>query len=174
MNTPNNKRRKDSQQRIERAFVQLLQTKEFNEITVTQLCTMASVNRTTFYANYQDVYDLADKLQRKLEQEVENLYDNPGNHDFTSANYLTLFRHIKENQLFYKTYFKLGADHRFRLVELDLEEFQRIYGMEHLEYHIEFFRNGLNAVLKMWLDRDCLEDPEVIAEIIRTEYLPRT
>lgn len=31
MNTPNNKRRKNSQEKIERAFVHFLQTKEINE-----------------------------------------------------------------------------------------------------------------------------------------------
>ena len=35
MNTANNKRRRDSQRRMEKAFVQLLQEKEINQISVT-------------------------------------------------------------------------------------------------------------------------------------------
>ena len=57
MNTPNNKRKRESRQKIEKVFIQLLQTKELNEISVTEICKEAHLNRSTFYANYLDVYD---------------------------------------------------------------------------------------------------------------------
>ena len=34
MNTPNNKRKKESMERIEKVFIELLQTKALNEISV--------------------------------------------------------------------------------------------------------------------------------------------
>ena len=37
MNTPNNKRRRESQRRMENAFVQLLQERELHQITVTDI-----------------------------------------------------------------------------------------------------------------------------------------
>ena len=63
MNTPNNKRRKESQERIEKVFVELIQKKEINKISVTDICKKAKVNRSTFYANYIDIYDMADKIK---------------------------------------------------------------------------------------------------------------
>ena len=48
MNKPNNKRKRDSINRIETAFIELLQTKELNEINVTELVKKAEVNRSTF------------------------------------------------------------------------------------------------------------------------------
>ena len=109
MNTKNNKRRQASKESIEKAFLQLLQTKEISQITVSDLCKKTELNRSTFYANYLDIYDLADQIRDKLEAEVNALYDNDlfcncGN------DYLKLFQHIKENQIFYITYFKLGYD----------------------------------------------------------------
>ena len=42
-----------------------------------------------------------------------------------------------------------------------------------LKYHIEFFRNGLNAIIKLWLAGGCQESPEEMAEVLRQEYRGR-
>ncbi|MBQ4094603.1 MAG: TetR/AcrR family transcriptional regulator, partial [Oscillospiraceae bacterium] len=72
MNKPNNSRRKASRRRIEAAFVRLLQQKPMDEITVSEICKLAEVNRSTFYANYLDIYDLVDNVQLTMEQMVMN------------------------------------------------------------------------------------------------------
>ena len=38
------------------------------------------------------------------------------------------------------------------------------------EYHITFFRAGINAVIQKWLDNNCKETPEEIENIIKSEY----
>ena len=80
MNTINNKRRKESQEKIEKAFVSLLQTREIKEITVSDIIKMTGLNRSTFYANYLDVYDLADQLRAELESQFTELFSgyDPG------------------------------------------------------------------------------------------------
>ena len=64
MNTPNNKRKRDSQEKIEKTFLQLIQKKNITEISVSTICEIAKLNRSTFYANYIDVYDLVEKVKR--------------------------------------------------------------------------------------------------------------
>ena len=76
MNTPNNKRKKESKKKIEKTFVQLLQEKELNKISVTEICEKANINRSIFYSNYLDVYDLADKVAEELEHEVFSRWKN--------------------------------------------------------------------------------------------------
>ena len=102
-------------ERIEKAFIELLQTKELNEISVSDICKRAGLNRTTFYANYTDIYGLADAIRDKLESEVSDLYRAEVTQGFNSHDYLKLFRHIKDNQIFYKTYFKLGYDNNYKI-----------------------------------------------------------
>lgn len=109
MNTKNNKRRQASKESIEKAFLELLQTREISQITVSDICKKSELNRSTFYANYLDIYDLADKIRDKLEAEVNELYENELFYN-CGEDYLKLFKHIKENQIFYITYFKLGYD----------------------------------------------------------------
>lgn len=48
MNKANNKRKKASQMKIEKIFVELIQEKELNQISVTDICKLAKINRTTF------------------------------------------------------------------------------------------------------------------------------
>ena len=76
MNIRNNKRRRESQEKIERAFIELLQTREIKDITVSDLIKTTELNRSTFYANYVDIFDLADKTREKLENDFSDLFAN--------------------------------------------------------------------------------------------------
>ena len=44
MNVKNNKRRRESQDKIEKAFVELLQTREIKEITVSDIIKLTGLN----------------------------------------------------------------------------------------------------------------------------------
>ena len=171
MNTPNNKRKKESQEKIEKTFIELIQTKEIAEISVTDICKLSGLNRSTFYANYLDIYDLSDKIKDRMINEFINIYSDEMKNKYHSYNFLKLYYHIKENQLFYKTYFKLNFDLSNTMDYIDEKEIERFIGStKNIEYHIEFFKAGLNAVLKKWLNNGCKESPEEIDEIIKTEY----
>ena len=163
MNTANNKRKRQSIEKIEKVFIELLQTKELSEIHVSDICKQAQLNRTTFYANYTDVYDLADSIRDKLENDLLAI-------GFNSNDYLKLFRHIKENQLFYRTYFKLGYDDNYKILVYDTELAKKHFQNRFIDYHIEFFKSGLKKIIKMWLQNGCQESPEEMFEIIKSEY----
>lgn len=168
MNVKNNKRKRDSIDKIEKAFISMLQEKEINEISVTDICKETKLNRSTFYANFLDIYDLSDKLREKLECDFNLHFANIANRDAE-----TMFRHIYENQLFYKTYFKLGYDERHQSFMYDTIRAENDFSGKHIEYHIEFFRNGLNSIIKMWLSGGCKETPDEMAEILKSEYRGR-
>ena len=88
MNTKNNKRKRESVQKIEQVLVELLQTKELNQIRVSDICKMANLNRSTFYANYVDLYELADTIKEKLEAQVAELWKAEIVQGYNSNNYL--------------------------------------------------------------------------------------
>ena len=71
--------------------------KELSQIRVSDICKAADINRSTFYTNYNDVYDLSDRLKERLRQEVsgmlrEQLLLNPVQGDFKE-----LFLHMNTN-----------------------------------------------------------------------------
>ncbi len=173
MNIKNNRRRRQSKERIEKAFIESLQTKELHQITVADICKACQLNRSTFYANYEDIYDLADKVREYLETEVNLLYKEEKTQGFNSNDYLKLFRHIQGNQMLYRTYFKLGYDNQYQIRYYDTKQAIKYFDNKHIEYHITFFQSGFNAIVKMWLAGGCKETPEEMNEIIRSEYQGR-
>ncbi len=172
MNVKNNKRRRDSQQKIQKAFVELLQTRELNGITVSDIIKQTGLNRSTFYANYLDIFDLADKTRETLEQDFSNLF---ADYDYFTerTGALKMFTHIKENPIFYKTYFKLCYEDQHLISVYDPRRAEQELDDTLVKYHIEFFRNGLNAIIKLWLSGGCKESPEQMAEVLKQEYKGR-
>lgn len=175
MNTKNNKRRRESVSAIEKAFIELLQERDIKDVTVSDICKMTGLNRSTFYANFLDIYDLADKLRVKLEEDFASVFGtHHGGHAYAGNDgALRMFTHIYENQLFYKTYFKLGYDESHKVMVYDPIRAEQDFRGEHVAYHIEFFRAGLNAIIKQWLTGGCKESPEEMDAILKAEYRGR-
>lgn len=176
MNVANNKRKKESKQRIMNVFVNELQTRDVKEITVTDICKLADINRSTFYANFIDVYDLVDQINKIMLEMFLDIYKEESTEKKHSYDFLKLFKHIKENQIFYKTFFKLNSnfDKSFFMFDLNAE-MKRFYpNSDFIEYHIDFFEAGLNAIIKRWLNTGCKESPEEIESIIKSEYKKRS
>lgn len=173
MNIKNNKRRKESVEKIEKAFMELIQTQELKEISVSDICKITGLNRSTFYANFLDIYDLADKLCDKLEKDFASLFTETDTSIRESDGAVRMFTHIKENQLFYKTYFKLDYQEKHKIFTYDAERAEKDFDNNNIKYHIEFFRNGINATIRMWLSGGCAESPEEMANIIKEEYKGR-
>lgn len=67
MNTKMNQRCLATIERIESAFLSQIQTKSVREITVTDICTQEEINRSTFYENYADVFNIYLATQKSLQ-----------------------------------------------------------------------------------------------------------
>lgn len=79
-----------------------------------------------------------------------------------SYNYLKLFKHIKENQKYYNTMFKLNFDFLDYSDKIpNNKEAIRYLGTDkNIEYHIEFFKAGVTAIIKKWLLDGCKKMPK--------------
>lgn len=169
MNTLNNKRKRDSIERIKKVFMELIPKKDINQISVTDICKFAQINRTTFYNNYIDIYDLADKIRENLENVVYELYEDERANNYNSNDFSKIFRLVEENQLFFKTYFKLNYDKKDVFI-YDTNQSKQFYNDEFIDYHIEFFKAGFTAILLKWLNNGCIESVEDMCKILEEEY----
>ncbi len=173
MNTANNKRRKGTLETIRKAFMELIQLQELDQISISQLCRKAGINRTTFYACFDGLHDIADSIRSELEENMRQLYRDEIESRRSSSDYLKLFCHIRDNQIFYRTYFKLGYDAQLKGFVYDARAAEKHFDNKFVEYHMEFFRAGITRIIRMWLENGCRESPEDMMEILRSEYKGR-
>ena len=65
-----------TKQVISESFLELLKEKPANRITVTEICSMASINRATFYKHYLDVPDLQVSLENEILSDFTSFLQN--------------------------------------------------------------------------------------------------
>ena len=61
---------KKTKRAIRSAFYELIREKPLEKITVREIAERAEINKTTFYAHYETVYDLVDQLEQEAVAEV--------------------------------------------------------------------------------------------------------
>ena len=173
MNKSNNKRNQKSNIAIQKAYMNLVASRsDINTITVSDICKKAKINRSTFYAHYLDIHDLNQEIYKWMMQEFLNIFKEEIETSRHSYDFNKLFVHIKENQLFYKLYFKLGFDFKRIFIEKEAVNIANSLSVniKHVDYHVEFFSAGITAIIKKWLANDCKESPETISKILLEEY----
>jgi AcrR family transcriptional regulator len=61
-----------TKQMISDCFIDLLEAKPLNKITVVDICTKAEINRATFYRYYNSPYDLFESIEKQFSDEMQS------------------------------------------------------------------------------------------------------
>ena len=181
MNQSNNERFRLTERRIIDAFSQLLSKKELSEITVSEICRLSGIHRTSFYLHFQDVYDLMETIEGQLASFYGSLFMEPSEDYDLGGRFLRLFRFIAEHRYFYQAYWQRAKgmkvlDAAFPDGDERIKAAAEKYGIHSdvtLRYRQLFFKAGLAALIGCWLSRGCSEPPETLAEILSSEYMGR-
>lgn len=87
-------------------LVDLLKEKTFEEIKVSDICSKALINRSTFYAHYSDKYELVVGFINTLKEELAASIKNNGSTFNTKEYYLEMIEliltHIEEKKSIYQ------------------------------------------------------------------------
>ena len=65
-----------SRKLIKNAFSRLLQKKDFEKITVTEIVKLSGLNRGTFYAHYSNVVDVLEEIEREVTDKILSLFSS--------------------------------------------------------------------------------------------------
>lgn len=175
--------------RMDEALLRLLEKKDFEFITVKELCAAAKVNRSTFYLHYENTYDLLVESIEILNRRFLDSFSNLPNHVFaetiagmpedklyfiTDEYLLPYLAFVKQNKTAFKAIRKrpdlFDAEKSYRnlfdtVFSPILSRFE-VPADEHV-YRMEFYAKGLSAVVMCWVESGCAQPAEKIAEIIK-------
>ena len=173
--------------RMDQAFLELLEKKEIEYITVKEICEAAGVNRSTFYLHYETIGDLlAESVQYINEQFLEHMnlradvfiskIQNCPLHELylVTPEYLTPYlEYIVQNKRVFRTALKksgsLGLDRTYNQMMCHvfspiLERFQ--IAKSDQSYMMTFYIHGLMAIVTEWLKNDCVDPISHISAIM--------
>jgi len=180
MNTIGNVRYQLTEETIEKAVLNILKRKDYDSFSVKDICAEAGINRTTFYAHYEDINDFMIKFEGKLAKRMQAVWKPSGDmHVFGQRVFTDFFAFIKEYKTFYKAFAKnhvpsfvandLLKKHK-ELFKQNLLRRNINYSDAEIDYHLHWFGGGLKALCGRWIQNDCSESPEQMARIIYDEY----
>lgn len=178
MNVKNNSRYKLSSEKIETTFLSLILNHKYEDITITQICETANINRSTFYSHYDDINDLTIKIEAKFAKSMASIF-NYGERQTHEA-MVEMFTFIKENKYFYKAFLNIPyitlAETSIKSTILTNVKEKRAISINNdieLFYRANFFGAGIKEICRLWIERDCKESPEEMALILYNEYTNR-
>ncbi len=173
--------------KMDKALLSLLEKKDFEYITIKEICEVAGVNRSTFYLHYENTADLLKETTKYIldsfltyftvdRQSITIQYQECKLQDlvFITPEYLMPYlTFIKENQRVFITAVKhLGTmdfenvyNKMFKFIfNPILERFS--FPEKDRKYVLKFYLTGITAIVMEWLKNDCNESIEDISRII--------
>ena len=162
---------------LTQALTELLQKKQVNEITVKELTDLADMNRGTFYMYYRDIFDMLEKIEDELFQNLDVIAQTHEHGDPTQQVkpiLLDLFRFIEENQEMCRVLLSPNGDMNFlhRLYEAIRERSLEIWkdqmgslGEKEFDYRYSFVIFGCAGMIRAWVNRSCQETDMQMAEL---------
>lgn len=174
--------------RMDEALLHLLEKKEFPYITVKEICEQAQVNRSTFYLHYETMDDLLSEsvtylnahfqehMKPKAAETMLRIADCPLEELYmvTPPYLLPYLAYIRQ----YRRLFRTALRHKslLRLDEMYAQMFQQVFTPilnrfqvpeNERPYMLAFYIHGMMAIVMQWLENECRDEVEQIAELIQ-------
>lgn len=170
------------------AFILLLDEKDYEYISITDVCRRAGVNRSTFYLHYENISDLAEETVENLLKNFLEYYPNHQPKDvigdiasgdreklvFLTPEYLMPFLDFtKNNRKVFSVVLNEGRVFKHNeafndLFKYILDPICALFDISEGErkYYVHFFIDGIMGIIKEWLKNECRETPEAVVNII--------
>lgn len=180
--------------RMDEALLYLLEKKDFQYITVKEICDKAKVNRSTFYLHYETVADLLsetieyafkrfeDKFKHFNTISSEKISSTPTDELIliTPEYLIPYLEFVKENRPIFNIALTqpitIQANDIYNRYCIDIfyPIMKRFRLAEYeMNYILTFYRGGMIALIGEWLKEGCKEDIRVIADLLISCVLPK-
>lgn len=166
-----------TRQALTAAYIELLEEKPTQKISITEICTRADLTRPTFYAHFQSKDDILIETAREILQPIYREFRAyQFNAQSSSAVQLAqnFFRIWKANATLYRLLKIAGVEHLVRAeyqttihrIYVNGAEGSTLLDSSMGEYVISFLVGGPFLILDQWMERGMKEAPEEMGEFI--------
>ena len=175
MNTKNNQRTRLSKMLFRNALMDLLKEKgDIGKISVRELCGKAELNRSTFYAHYNEPKDLLYEFENEiLDSTREHLKKIGAENDVGAHRYILSFlKYIKENDKPFRSLLIDFTDPEFRSRFMQQSIIQFINNLEITfpkeieQYIFSYILNGSTGIIIQWIRSDYSTDEKSICDLL--------
>lgn len=172
---------------MNQALIELLNKKEYDFITVKELCKKAGVNRSTFYLHYDNINDLLCETIENINKKFLSCFDT-GDENFVShlssykkddlilitPKYLQPYlEYIKENKIIYQVSAKhpvlMQSKIKYELLQEKVLSpiYNRFDVKESVKkYYTAYYINGLYAIIDEWIKAGCADETDNVMQAI--------
>lgn len=173
--------------KMDKAFLELLEKKDFEFITVKEICSKAGGNRSTFYLHYETVGDLLDESVQYMFDKFTDTYPHDSEkfiHSIKNADlkdlYLITPKYLKPYLSFISDNKRLFTTALLNANSLGLEQhynkmFTHVLSPildrfnvpeNRRKYMLAFYVRGIIAMIDEWIKGECFENIDFMIGII--------
>lgn len=169
------KRRTLTKRLVREALLELLQTKDIKDVSVSELCARADINRTTFYNHYAGTHEVLAEIEDGFMGQLLDAGAGPRGEDGLEKYIEAICAKLQQNREVALLLLANGADPRFpaRFLEAQgCEAILRDAGGLHPRTRAEadllarYLCAGACSLVCSWLEAGCVQTPRQVAEIL--------
>lgn len=166
-----NQRIRLTKKMLKDALIVLLENKNINEITITELCKKAQINRVTFYKYYNIPNDVLKEIKDEMFDSMNQIISN---YQKDNSHLISALEYLKDNRnilivLINNISSKEIEDSLFYLRDVKkilLNRIPQTYKKIDIENLYQFICYGSYSIITQWIKNDCKQSTEDIADFI--------
>ena len=161
---------------LQEGLLKLLETKNLDKISVTELCRESGINRATFYNHYSSPQDLLTDLESRLTDELHQIIGDPQTIDEISRRLEDACAYLKEHARYVITLYRCHADTDLADIFSELNRnfhresirLKNRTSMDTDSIHLvsTFICSGSYHLIREWLVKDIQKSPKEISDML--------
>lgn len=158
---------------LSNALLELLKTKSFDDIKVTEICDKALIHKTTFYNHFEDKYELLNYVLLQIHNDITSSTKFEGSlidYYLSVAKYY--IKYIKNNPKLFKSIITNDDSTSILLFEkLYIKDIEEKINKQNIQevpsnYAAHFYVSAVLAILSQWFIGGMVEDEDTLLNYI--------
>jgi len=153
---------------IRSALIYLMNKKEYEKITITEIIKRSGVSRAAFYRNYSSKDEVLHEAMEEIRNVLNEAFANSLLDDNPKEWLIQFFEEIKKNKREIKLLLNANLDYKmiFDSLELEGKDEEPIN-----QYKMAMYISSLWVVVKLWLENNFCETSEKLADLMLETFV---